>query len=316
MRTFIFLFILTACASAAEVFADQGIDPQFQTLAKMFDYDDKQPLDIREVGVRTKDGVQIHDITYASPVHGRVAAYLLVPEGKAPFAGIVFGHWGLGTRAEFLPDATLYARAGAVSLLIDYPWDRPEPWRRNVNNFEKPEKDREAFVQATIDARRGIDLLRSRPDVDGNRIAYVGHSYGAQWGAILSAIDKRLKTVVLMGGAGAQKDMLVDSDDPEIVEFVKGLPKGQLEGYLKEAGKADAILYISHSDPMPVLFQFANYERYFNKASMERYYEMAGNPKVVKWYDTGHDLNDISAFLDRSEWLRKYIGIGPVRICD
>ena len=66
----------------------------------------------------------MYDLTYASPKGGRVTAYLVAPAGKGPFAGLVFGHWGPGNRTEFLPEATLYARAGAASLLVDYPWVR------------------------------------------------------------------------------------------------------------------------------------------------------------------------------------------------
>src|SRR6266403_23404 len=63
--------------------------------------------------------------TCALPICGPVAAYLVVPKGKGPFAAVLFGHWGHGTRAEFIPEAKIYARAGAVSLIPDYPWDRP-----------------------------------------------------------------------------------------------------------------------------------------------------------------------------------------------
>ena len=37
-----------------------------------------------------------------------------------------------------------------------------------------------------IDMRRGVDLLLARRDVDPRRIAYVGHSYNANVGALLS----------------------------------------------------------------------------------------------------------------------------------
>ena len=203
----------------------QNKGPQFAKLIMMFAYDANRPLDVQETSVVQKDEAEVHDISYASPVQGRVNAFLVVPKGKGPFAGIVFGHWGHGTRSEFLPDAMLYAKAGAVSLLIDYPWDRTGSSRRTVDNIDKPAQDLEAFTQAVVDAHRGIDLLIARKDVDPNRIAYVGHSFGAQWGAILSAIDKRLKTVVLMGGVGAQKDILVDNPAPEFVEYRNSLPQ-------------------------------------------------------------------------------------------
>src|SRR6266852_5057217 len=59
-----------------------------------FDYDSKAPLDIQEAGVEHRGGVAIHDISYASLKGGRVPAYLVVPEGKGPFAAVL---WDIGT---------------------------------------------------------------------------------------------------------------------------------------------------------------------------------------------------------------------------
>jgi len=49
-----------------------------------------------------------------------------------------------------------------------------------------------------------------------------------------------------------------------------------------------------------------------NEAAMQRYAGAASEPKLVLWYDTGHELNDIRALMDRANWLRKYIRIEPV----
>lgn len=155
--------------------ADNTIDD----LRRMYEYDSKQPLNVQEKLLHEREGVKVYDLTYASPKGGRVTAYLVVPSGEGSFAGLVFGHWGPGNRTEFLPEATIYARAGAVSLLVDYPWVRPAPWRKKLKSEDDPESDHQAFVQAVIDLRRGIDLVSARPDVDPKRLAYVGHSYGA-----------------------------------------------------------------------------------------------------------------------------------------
>src|SRR5207302_6348691 len=147
----------------------------FDSLKQLFEYDSRQSLDIQEKLLHERDRVKVYDLTYASPKGGRVTAYLVVPDGKGPFAGIVFGHWGPGNRTEFLAEATLYARAGAVSLLIDYPWVRPNPWRKPLKQADDPESDHQAFVQAVIDLRRGLDLLTERAGVDTKRLGYVGH---------------------------------------------------------------------------------------------------------------------------------------------
>ena len=52
----------------------------------MFEYDSNQPLDIREIKTEQREGINIHDLTYASPVSGTVSAYLVTPDGPGPYA--------------------------------------------------------------------------------------------------------------------------------------------------------------------------------------------------------------------------------------
>ena len=293
--------------SAAQNIATATSD--YQTTFHPFDYDAKAPLDIHDKIIEEFDGGSLHDITYVSPKGGPVAAYLVVPKGKGPFAAVLFGHWGNGTRTEFIPEAKLYARAGAVSLLPDYPWDRPQPWHKTPNHYDKPELDREIEIQAVLELRRGIDLLLARPDVDPKRLAYVGHSYGAQWGSILSAVDKRMKTSVLMAGVAEIGDIFLRGNDPGIIELRKSRPPGQFERYAQIAGEIDALHFVGHAAPIPLLFQFANFEQLFDKTSMEHYATTATDPKKVLYYDAGHDLNDPQALQDRYDWLAKYIDL-------
>jgi pimeloyl-ACP methyl ester carboxylesterase len=189
---------------------------------------------------------------------------------------------------------------------------RPAPWRKKLHNFGNAEADHETYVQAVLDLRRGIDLLSARPGVDPSRLAYVGHSYGAQWGAILSAVDKRIRAAVLMGGIPDRAAIYLENDDPDIVELRAGALKEKIEEYLRVNARTDAIHYVRHAAPTPLLFQFARYERYFSEAAMTRYAQAASEPKLVKWYETGHDLNDVRALLDRADWLRGEIGTGSV----
>jgi len=277
-------------------------------ITKLFDYDAKLPLDIKENRVYTRPGgIRIIDLTYASPVQGRVTAFLVLPEGKGPFAGILFGHWGPGNRTEFLSESELYARAGAVSLLIDYPWTRPAEWRRPIPNYAKPEVDLPIYAQAVVDLRRGFDLLVARADVDAKRIAYVGHSYGAQWGAILTAIDRRMKTSILVGGVPTAASVWLH----DMTEY-SAEEKEQATRYVAVFEPFDAIHFIPRSTGIPVLFQFANFEPHFDRKDMDEYFQAAGEPKDEKWYDTGHELMNMHVVLDRGRWLREQIGIEPI----
>jgi dienelactone hydrolase len=304
----IFSLLLLALSSCETAFAQ---DKSIEELRRMFDYDRKMSLDVKEVGVINRNGVRVHDITYASPKGGRVTAYLVMPRGRGRFAGIVFGHWSYGTRTEFLPEALLYAEAGVVSLLIDDLEVRPAPWRRSAPITE-PQAVFDNYIQTVIDFRRGIDLLLARADVDPNRIAYVGHSSGARWGAILAAVDRRIKAAVLMAGVPSDATIPMESDDPDYVGLRESTPKEVVDTYMKGARAFDAITYVPHAAPTPLLFQFARFEQYFNEAAMLKYARAASEPKLVKWYDTGHGLNDIHALMDRANWLQKQIGIKSI----
>ena len=304
----VFTFLLSSTSTLARQ-TDTKSTGAYDARARLFDYDAKPPLNVHDKVIEETGDAVIHDISYSSPKGGPVAAYLVVPKGTGPFAAVLFGHWGNGTRAEFIPEAKLYARAGAVSLIPDYPWDRREPWRKTPDHFDKPEKDREAYVQAVVDLRRGIDVLLARPEVDAKRLGYVGHSYGAQWGSILSAIDKRIKATILMAGVAETADIFLRNDDPGIVEARKAQPAGQLEKYVASLGELDAIHFVGHAAPVPLLLQFARYEQYFNKISETHYAEAASDPKKVLSYDAGHDLNDPCALQDRFDWLAEQIGL-------
>ena len=289
----------------------RGGEQRFDALKRQFAYDASRPLHIEQTLLHERGGVNVYDLSYVSPKGGRVTAYLVVPTTQGRHAGLLFGHWGAGNKTEFLPEATLYARSGAVSLLIDYPWVRPAQWRMKLKEVADPESDYQTRVQTVVELRRGIDLLAARTDVDPNRLAYIGHSFGAQWGAILAAVDGRLKGAILMGGVPDQAAIWRDGNEPGIVEARAALPPGRLEAYLKFSQRTDPVFYVAHSTT-PLFFQFARYERYFNMAAMNRYADAARCPKEVRWYDTGHDLNDPQALADRAAWLKRVVGLAPI----
>jgi hypothetical protein len=59
----------------------------------------------------------------------------------------------------------------------------------------------------------------------------------------------------------------------------KSQPQAQLEKYCQVTGEIDALRFVSHAAPIPLLLQFANYEQYFDKTSMQHYAEAASEPK-------------------------------------
>jgi len=271
-----------------------------EDLRPLFDYDSEADLDVEENGVEYRGAVAVYDLSYASPVEGRVTAYLVVPPGEGPFAGIIFAHPGDGSRASFLDEAVALAEMGAVSILVDSPWARPAPWQRELNYV--PENDRDVYTQEIVDLRRAVDLLASRGEVDAERIGFVGHSYGAHVGGVLAGVEKRIRAYVFMAGVPALSDRI-----PGRIANV--LPEEDLAAYLEATRPLDAVHYVGHAAPAALLFQCGREDEIIAEATSLRYYEAGSQPKQIVWYEAGHSLDD-QARLDRANWLGEQIGLG------
>ncbi|MFZ0738230.1 MAG: hypothetical protein WCA98_02885 [Candidatus Acidiferrales bacterium] len=281
-------------------------------LAQHFAYDATPALDVEERGVRDRGGVKIHDIDYASPLGGRVPAYLVVPAEKGKFAAILWGHWMMpnspsANRGEFLEEAIILAQAGVVSLMIDAPQVR-QGFKLDADPLSS--QAAEVTRQETVDLRRGLDVLLTRADVDAKRVAYVGHSFGAIAGAILDAVDKRPTAFVFMGNPVEVSDML-KSDLPQIVAFRKAVGGEKIQEYLTKYAWTDPGTYAAYFGPSPAFFQYATHDEFMTVPMEKHYFEMSTGPKEVQYYDATHSLN-AQARRDRYDWLKKHIGLGEL----
>ena len=296
---YVILFLLSS------LFA-QSPDPG---LLHHFDYDQKAPLDIQEVGVEQRGDVGIRDISYASPKGGRVPAYLVVPKGKGPFAAVIWGHWyqdgsPLLNRKEFLDEAVALASSGVVSLLTDGPIARPgyvrdpDPLGEAQINYR---------VQQILDMRRGADLLLARSDVDPKRLAYVGHSYNASTGAFLAGIDKRFKAFVLMAGNLSDQ---VDMKSKEFQEFRKQFGPDKVDAFVTKYSWLDQGKYVAHAAPAAVLLQYATKEDFLTPERAREYYAIVSEPKELRFYEAPHALN-AEARRDRIAFLVRELSLKP-----
>jgi cephalosporin-C deacetylase-like acetyl esterase len=277
---------------------------------KHYDYDSQAPLNLKQISVEDHSDVKIYNITYTSPKGGVVPAYLVVPSGMGKFAAILWGHWMMpdsptSNRTEFLDEAVALAPAGAVSLLIDNPMVRPG-FKPDPDPLSSQDSD--VAAQEVIDLRRGLDLLSSRSDVDPKRIGYMGHSYDAQCGAILDAIDKRPAAFVFMSEPVSARELILASDVSDAVALRKSVGVEKLTQYLNANDWADAATYASHLGPAPALFQYALHDEIIPVAMAEHYFELSSGPKDIQLYDSAHSLN-AEAREDRYEFLRKNLNL-------
>jgi dienelactone hydrolase len=307
------IFLSAVVARAAEAPAQAAAG--FEKLAREFEYDRNAPLDIREERQEERDGAIIIDLSYASPRGGRVPAFLVTPIGNGPFAGVLFGHWmmprsPMANRQEFLEEALLLARSGAVSLLTDAPLVRPG-FVKQSGGLPAQVQNAEASRQQVIDFRRGVDLLAARGDVDPARLAYVGHSYNAHTGGILSAVEKRIGSFVLMAGVFADEEFVFASNTPAIVDFRQRIGEKALRDFFLQHAFDDPIHFIGRSAPASVFLQFGRDDEPIPEKFARQYFERFAEPKKISFYAAGHALNS-EARRERMQWLADRLKLAPI----
>jgi|GEM_PF-546484 len=264
-------------------------------------------LDVTEAGSEDRGGVKVVDLHYASPLGGRVPAYLILPPGGGKHPGVVFLHPGQGDRSTFVDEAVGLARRGIASLTIGAPFTRPEVKQRERTVFDS-DVDRKDQLQTVIDLRAAFDLLVGRPEVDAARLAYVGHSLGATVGGTLAGLDKRPVAFVLMAGYPALSRAHRHGHDPGSLVFQEFLTPAQQDAYANTLGPLDAVHWIGHAAPAKLLFQWARRDEYISPVDAALYFQAASSPKEEKWYDTDHGFND-QARKDRDDWLAAALGV-------
>jgi uncharacterized protein len=265
----------------------------FDDRLALFGYESALPLAIEETILEERDGATVYDVKYDALRQVQAGAYLVVPPGAGPFAGIVFVHPAPGSKATFLDESLIFARRGAVSLLIDAPWSERgmEGWGEVLAN---PDTAVAEHIRTVTGLRRGIDLLMQRPIVDPNRVGYVGHSIGALIGGVLSGVERRVKAYVLMSGTGSFSGVAALN--------MPSLNGEALDRYRRTLSLIDPINYVDNAAPSDLLFQFGLEDMFFPKGTLQEFSEIASEPKSVRWYDAGHFLNE-EARRDRIEWL-------------
>jgi len=75
------------------------------------------------------------------------------------------------------------------------------------------------------------------------------------------------------------------------------------EAFIRQFSALDPLTHISSLSPAPVLFQFGINDPHVPQDRAKEFFEVAKEPKQVKWYEAGHGLNPDST-ADRKQWLK------------
>jgi dienelactone hydrolase len=267
-------------------------DDSFRAYKGLYAYD-RRDLNARVDATETKDDWTMETVSFdAAYGDERVTAYLFLPRNARPpwqtvvlFPGsnVVFTDkfQGADRYYDFLP------KAGRAVL---FPVYKGTLQRRDGLKTSSPEPTafyRDHVLAWSKDLGRSIDYLQTRKDVDPERLAYLGFSWGGAVGPVLLAVEDRFKAAVLLVGG---------------FKFQRPLPE------------VDALNFASRVR-VPVLMINGRYDNIFPVDSSQLpLLRLLGSPEKDKkhlLYDSGH-VPPLKDFIRESlDWLDKYLG--PVK---
>jgi dienelactone hydrolase len=263
----------------------------FHAYRGLYSYD-KLPLNATvEPFGKDEDDWKTERITYTAAYgHEQAIAYLFLPKkGKPPFQTVIFfpGSNALQMRAfSDYPTAALdgILRSGRAVLYPVYKstYERGDGLESDVADLSSTWRDH--VVMWVKDVSRAIDYVQTRPDLDHEKLAYYGYSWGAAMGAIVPAVETRLKACVLALGG---------------LDFQRSLPE------------VDTVNFVSRVK-QPVLMLNGRYDFFFpEQSTQDPLFRMLGTKKDQKkhlLYDTGHNIPRNELIKETLNWLDQYLG--------
>ena len=263
-------------------------DAVFAQYLRQFAYD-KAPLDAKIEEEKQQPTGMRQKVTFNAAYGGeRMMAYVfLPPEGKAPHRVIVVfpGSGAIDTRSSANLDP------GRIDFLLKSNYAIVQPIYKGTyerggdlhSDYPAPTtKYKDYVVMWGKDLGRTIDYLETRQDLDSSKLGYFGLSWGAEMGAIMAAVEPRIKVNIL---------------------YVAGL------GFQHALPEADAINYVGHVK-QPTLILNGELDFFFPaETSQKPMFMLLGTPVADKKrlvYPGGHSVPRTEMIKETLAWLDRY----------
>lgn len=228
----------------------------------------------------------------------RVLAYLFLPrKGKPPFQTVIHfpGSSAFSLRSVFdyvivkNREVELYTKNGRAFILpvLDLTFDR----QRQPKN-PTPQSVRDGFIRRYRETGRCLDYLETRPELDKEKFACQGISSGVAMGAIFTALERRFKAAIFLGGGIYSSGNVLGQ-----ILFSEPLPEFDMINFAPRI-------------KIPVLMQNGKYDHLIPvETNAKVLFGLLGTPekdKSLLLYETGHSVwflneyrKDIFDFLDK-----------------
>jgi predicted esterase len=190
-------------------------DDTFAIYRRLYAYD-RTPLHVVEEATEERPGWVKHTVAFdAAYGDERMRAFLFLPRNASPpYQTVVFfpapdAFLLRSSRDMSLAWGELVLRSGRAFLYPVY----KGTYERTVSDALGANALRELHIAWSRDLGRALDYLETRTDVDRTRFAFYGVSTGAQVAMVLTALEPRLKAIVLQG-VGIEEEASAPEIDP------------------------------------------------------------------------------------------------------
>jgi predicted esterase len=266
-------------------------DELFQAYRAEYAYD-KSPLKAMSDGIveDTADWTREKITIDAGYNDERLPAFLFLPKSAhPPFETVVFFP---SARVNTMPRIEPLGDMGFVDYVIQsgrallYPIYKGTYNRRGKPAFPGTIAGFDGLIQKEKEVRRSVDYLETRPDIDRNKLAYLGVSQGSADGLIFVALEDRFKTAIFLDGGFFLSPTLPAMNQVNFAPRVK----------------------------IPILMVNGRYDFTFSfDRAQEPMFRMLGTPAGDKRHivlETPHDVSQDRPDLSRAvlAWLDKYLG--------
>lgn len=266
-------------------------DELFQAYRAEYAYD-KSPLKAVSDGIveNTADWTREKITIDAGYDDERLPAFLFLPKSAhPPFETVVFFP---SARVNMMPRVEPLGDMGFVDYVIQS--GRAVLYPIYKGTYNRPGKPTlpgsiagfDGLIQKAKEIRRSVDYLETRPDIDRNKLAFLGVSQGAADGVIFVALEDRFKTAILLDGGFFLAPTLPAMNQTNFAPRVK----------------------------IPTLMVNGRYDFTFSfDQAQEPMFRMLGTSPADKRHivlETPHDVSQDRPDLSRAvlAWLDKYLG--------
>jgi predicted Ser/Thr protein kinase len=190
-------------------------DSVFKLYRELYSYD-KTDLKAR-VDSREERPDWVHETVSFEAAYGgeRVIAHLFLPKNASPpYQTVVYfpgaASWWLRSSRdlenyyEFTVFLSFLVKNGRAVVYTVYKgtFERnTESTIAALNGDPNSYQFAEVTIQEVKDLKRTIDYLETRPELDGAKIGYEGMSLGGTYGALIPAVEDRIRASVLIAGS-------------------------------------------------------------------------------------------------------------------